>query len=131
MSSRSWPGCWPPPAHAQPLVSVPWLAAHQQDPSTVVLDIRPAAEHLQAHVPGAVSADYEHAGWRVKLPSGAGGALPPPEKVAATIGRLGVSDTDHAVIVGDDFGAAARVYWTFRSWATIMSRSSTGAGAPG
>ena len=45
---------------------------------------------------------------------GAGGALPPVEQIAATIAALGVGDRDHAVIVADDFGATARVYWTFK-----------------
>ena len=30
------------------------------------------------------------------------------------IAALGVGDADHAVIVADDFAAAARVYWTFK-----------------
>lgn len=101
-------------ARAQPLVSAEWLAQHMADPHVVVLDLRTQAAHEVAHIPGAVAADYERAGWRVKLPDGSGGALPPVPEIAATIGRLGVADTDKAVIVSDDFGAAARVYWTFR-----------------
>jgi thiosulfate/3-mercaptopyruvate sulfurtransferase len=101
-------------AKAQPLVSADWLNQHLADPNVVVIDIRKAAEHEGGHVPRSVSADYERTGWRVKLPDGSGGALPPISQIGVTIGRLGVSDADHAVIVGDDFGAAARVYWTFR-----------------
>ncbi len=101
-------------AWAQPLVSPDWLASHLKDPGVVVLDIRPAAVHTASHVPGAVGADYDTTGWRVKQADGAGGALPPVPQIAATIGGLGVSDTTHAVIVADDFGAASRVYWTFK-----------------
>lgn len=101
-------------AAGQPLVSPDWLAAHLRDQKIVVLDIRPQAQHEAGHIPGAVAADYETAGWRVKQPDGAGGALPEPARIAATIGGLGVGDTAQAVIVGDDFGAAARVYWTFK-----------------
>lgn len=101
-------------AWAQPLVSADWLAGHRRDAGVVVLDIRPAAQQAASHIPGAVAADYETAGWRVKQPDGAGGALPPVPQIAQTIGDLGVGDSTHAVIVSDDFGAAARVYWTIK-----------------
>ena len=65
-----------PAAQAQPLVSADWLRGHLNDAHVVVLDLRPAAQHDAAHIPGAVAADYEKGGWRVKLPDGAGGALP-------------------------------------------------------
>lgn len=102
------------PALAQPLVSADWLRSHLNDKGLVVLDLRPAAEHEAGHIPGAVAADYEKAGWRAKLPDGSGGALPPVNRIAAVIGGLGVSDGDHVVLVSDDFGAAARVDWTFQ-----------------
>ncbi|MDE2517217.1 MAG: sulfurtransferase [Rhodospirillales bacterium] len=103
----------PPPA-AGPLVSPAWLAAHAGAAHLVVLDIRPAAAYAAGHVPGAVGADYEHSGWRVRLPDGAGGALPPIPAISAVIGEHGVGDGDRAVIVASDFAAAARIYWTFK-----------------
>ena len=84
------------------------------DPHTVVLDLRSAAEHQASHIPGAVSASYEGGAWRVKQADGAGGALPPVPQIAATLAGFGVGDADRAVIVSDDFGAAARAYWTLR-----------------
>ncbi len=98
-----------PALAADPLVPPAWLAAHRDDPRVVVLDIRPPADYAAGHVPGAVSADYETGGWRAARPSGAAAALPPVGRIAALIGSLGVGDDDHAVIVGDDFAAAARV----------------------
>lgn len=102
------------PALAQPLVDPAWVAAHKGAAHVVIVDIRPAAAYAAGHVPGAIGADYEHAGWRQATPGAAGGALPPVAKISAMIGGLGIGDADHAVIVADDFGAAARVYWTFR-----------------
>ena len=99
---------------AEPLVSANWLASHFADPQVVILDLRPAADYLAGHVPGAVSADFGTTGWMARTSGGAAGALPPVERLAATIGALGVGDTDQAVIVGDNFSAAARVYWTFK-----------------
>jgi thiosulfate/3-mercaptopyruvate sulfurtransferase len=101
-------------ARAQPLVQPDWLKAHLQDPTVVVLDIRPHDQAAGTHIPGAVAADYEKAGWRAKTPDGGAGVLPPIPRIAALIGGFGVGDATHAVIVGDDFGATARVYWTFK-----------------
>jgi len=99
---------------AEPLVSAAWLATQATNRHVMVLDIRPADEHLAGHIPGAVSADFATTGWMVPGPGGAAGALPPVERIAATIGALGVGDADQAVIVADQFPAAARVYWTFK-----------------
>jgi len=101
-------------AAAQPLVQPNWLKAHLRDPKVIVLDIRPHDLAAGSHIPAAVPADYEKAGWRVKSPDGSGGALPPVEQISAVIAGLDVGDSTHAVIVGDDFGATARVYWTFK-----------------
>jgi thiosulfate/3-mercaptopyruvate sulfurtransferase len=101
-------------ASAQPLVSAEWLAEHLGDSQVVVLDIRPSAEHESGHVPSAVSAEFGKAGWQVARPDGAVGALPPVDRLAETIGALGVGDDARVVIVGKDFPGAARVYWTFK-----------------
>lgn len=99
---------------AEPLVSAAWVAAQLGNPHVVVLDLRPGGAHAQGHIPGAVSADIETAGWVAPGPRGATGALPPVGRIAAKIGALGVGDADQVVIVADDFPAAARVYWTFK-----------------
>ena len=99
---------------AEPLVSAEWLATQLGKPHVVVLDLRPAAAYAQGHVPGAVSADFATTGWLARTPGGAAGALPPVERIAASIGGLGVGNDDQAVIVADAFPAAARVYWTFK-----------------
>jgi thiosulfate/3-mercaptopyruvate sulfurtransferase len=98
----------------EPLVSADWLAKQLHNPHVVVLDLRPAGAYTEGHIPGAVSADFSTTGWMVRGPGGAAGALPPVDRIAATIGRLGVGNDDHAVIVVDRFPAAARVYWTFK-----------------
>jgi thiosulfate/3-mercaptopyruvate sulfurtransferase len=101
-------------AAAEPLISPAWLAAHRTDPHVVVLDIRPREQHAAGHIPAAVAAPFEGAGWRATQADGAAGALPPVDQIAATIAGLGVGDQDLAVIVGNDFAAEARVYWTFK-----------------
>lgn len=103
-----------PARAAGPLVGPDWLAAHLADPDVVVLDVRPAADFATGHIPGAVAADFATAGWRVALPDGATGALPPVERIGATIAALGIGDNARVVIVDDSFPAAARVYWTFK-----------------
>jgi len=99
---------------AEPLTQPGWLAGQLRNPHVAVLDIRPAAAYLAGHIPGAISADYRATGWLAPSPSGAAAALPPVDRIAAIIGGLGVGDVDEAIIVGDDFPATARVYWTFK-----------------
>lgn len=103
-----------PARAAEPLAQPDWLAGQLRNPHVAVLDIRPAAAYLAGHIPGAISADYRATGWLAPSPGGAAGALPPVDRIAAIIGALGVGDADAAVIVGDDFAATARVYWTFK-----------------
>lgn len=102
-----------------PLVEPDWLLAHLETPGLVVLDIRVAAEdgYAAAHVPGAVHASYQDAGWRTER-DGVVGMTPDIAALEALVSGLGIGNGDHVVVVhsGDnasDFGAAARVYWTF------------------
>jgi thiosulfate/3-mercaptopyruvate sulfurtransferase len=99
---------------AEPLVRKAWLVSQFGNPHLVVLDLRPAEAYRAGHIPGAVPADYRTTEWGVPGPNGAARALPPVERIAATIGGLGVGDADAVVLVADDFASAARVYWTFK-----------------
>jgi thiosulfate/3-mercaptopyruvate sulfurtransferase len=99
---------------AEPLVSAEWLGTQLGNPRVVVVDLRPAAAFVAGHIPGALSSDFATTGWTVPGPGGAAGALPEVDRIAETIGTLGVGDADQAVIVADAFPAAARVYWTFK-----------------
>ncbi len=99
-------------ANAQPLLRPAWLIAHPRSPDLLVLDLRDAAAHNAGHIPGAVAADFNHAGWRIKTDDGAAGALPPTPRLAAMLGGLGVGEHTHVVLVADHFSNAARAYWT-------------------
>lgn len=110
-------------AHAaEPLVGPDWLKANLADENIVVLDLREPAEEGAAdpypagHIPGAVPAPYAASGWRTTV-NNIPGMLPSEAEIEALLGRLGVENDDHVVIVSEglsssDFGAAARVYWT-------------------
>ena len=106
----------------QPLVDAPWLQAHLGNESLVVIDVRDAVNdanpYASGHVPGSVEAPYSAFGWRAKI-DGVPGMLPPVEQIAGLISQLGVSNDTHVVIVSagtdaSEFGAATRVYWTFK-----------------
>jgi len=142
-------------SEVSPLVSTQWLAAHLDDPTMRLVDIRSAvdggarAAYEQAHVPGAVHTDYAKDGWRATKGM-ATGLLPDTATLARLLGRLGVTPGHHAVIVSagtsaGDFSAAARVYWTFKTaghgtvsildggmaaWAADSRPVEAGAGAP-
>jgi thiosulfate/3-mercaptopyruvate sulfurtransferase len=103
----------------KPLVDAAWLA--QNLDAVVVLDVR----GLQAdpgyqteHIPGSVDAPYGQAPWRVTR-NGVPGMSPPVRYLEALLGRLGISNRDHVVIVtlgesAAEFGSATRVYWELK-----------------
>jgi thiosulfate/3-mercaptopyruvate sulfurtransferase len=106
----------------QPLVDAAWLQQQIGNESLVVLDVRDAVENVQpyatAHIPGAISAPYGTSGWRTEL-DGVPGMFPGEDIAVDLISNLGITNDDHVVIVAQgtnssEFGAATRVYWTFK-----------------
>jgi thiosulfate/3-mercaptopyruvate sulfurtransferase len=104
-----------------PLVGTDWLGAHLGAPDVRIVDAtwylpivkRDArAEHLQAHIPGAVYVDIDE----IKdtgnpLPH----MLPDPGDFARAVGALGIGNADRVVVYGGRHAiASARVWWTFR-----------------
>lgn len=107
---------------SSPLVSTQWLADHLDAPDVRVVDGSwhlPAegrdarAEYRAAHIPGAVffdidtisddSSPYPH-------------MLPPPEKFASRVRRLGLGDGNRIVVydAGGAVRSAGRVWWMFK-----------------
>ena len=105
-----------------PLVSTAWLAGRVGGDSVVVLDASwhmpaagrdAAAEHAEAHVPGAVFFDIDKVSDHgTPLPH----MLPPPSEFAVAARRLGISNAS-TIVVYDSVGlfSAPRVWWTFRA----------------
>jgi thiosulfate/3-mercaptopyruvate sulfurtransferase len=84
------------------LVTPQWLEDHLDDPRVVVLHASMEQQNYDAgHVPGARFAPLMefHAHRQADQ-------LLPPAELAAAIGRLGVTNQDRVVIVGDPMGAA-------------------------
>lgn len=110
-------------ADATPLVSTDWLNDNLDNPDVLVLDIRsPLAksgqeDYLKAHIPGAVWSEYPGY-WRTTRGE-VSGVLPSVEKMEASLSDLGVHEDRTVIIVPAgvsdlDFGAATRIYWTFK-----------------
>jgi thiosulfate/3-mercaptopyruvate sulfurtransferase len=110
-------------ADQSPLVSTAWLAEHSDDPSVRVIDCRwylkpfdsrdGLEEYTAGHIPGAV-----HLAWDRDIADPERGTLnmlAGPERYAAAMGRLGISD-DTFVVTYDDHHVpvAARVWWTLQ-----------------
>ena len=110
------------------LVSVEWLSEHLDDPDLVVLDctvlIQPdgkgglssvsgLAQYGKGHIPTAGFADLM--GELSDEQSPLGFAVPAPDKFAAAMSGLGVSDSSRVVLY-DAGGSmwAARVWWMLR-----------------
>ncbi len=106
---------------SDPLVDVHWLKARHDAPDIRVIDATlfppgdkrdPRLAHVEARIPGAVFFDIDEiADTTSPLPH----MLPPPEKFASRMRRLGIGDGNR-VVVYDALGlfSAARVWWTFR-----------------
>lgn len=106
----------------QPLVDTNWVEANLDNPSLVVVDIRSMTKngspYEAGHIPGAVYAPYGKFGWRAKVDNVVG-MLPPVDVISKRIGSLGIDNDKQVVVVpagqnSSDFGAATRVYWTFK-----------------
>ena len=104
-----------------PLVDTAWLKGNLGAPGVAIIDIRggkaAAQSFSEAHIPGAVHAPYGGE-WRTER-NGVVGMLPEVEVLSGYISGLGVSNASSVVIVpagsgASEFGAAARVYWTFK-----------------
>lgn len=107
----------------RPLLSTAELAARLGEPRLKIVDGSfhlpgsgrdPAAEFAACHLPGAVFFDIDGiADRKSTLPH----MRPPPAQFAEQVGRLGIAAGD-TVVVYDQPGsaAAARVWWTFRTF---------------
>lgn len=101
---------------AAPLLTPTELQTLRTSSEPRIVDLRPPADYLKQHLPGAVSAPYGR--WRG--PASNPGELPPMTALTALVQELGLTPQTHAVIVyagtdATDFGSAARVYWTLKS----------------
>lgn len=116
-------------ASAEPLrgvIDAGALAGKLGQKNLVVLDIRSddtrekgVALFKAGHIPGAVHADYAHASWRLPRQN-TSVYLPEPAQFEALAGDLGIAPETDVVVVHDgndatSFGAAARVYWSFKA----------------
>ncbi len=69
------------------------------------------AEYLAQHIPGAVFFDLDDiSDTNSSLPH----MLPPPEKFASRVRRLGIGDGNRIVVYDANNMSAARVWWMFR-----------------
>lgn len=110
-------------AELGPLRSTAWLAERLGDPAIRVVDgsfhlptagRNPRDEFLQRHIPGAVFFDIDAiAAANSDLPH----MLPSPNVFAERVGALGIGSAD-TVVAYDAPGsaAAARIWWTFRTF---------------
>jgi thiosulfate/3-mercaptopyruvate sulfurtransferase len=108
-----------------PLVTPAWLAAHLDDPNTIILDatlppvgvtppVDTHARYLSSHIPGAIFFDInQHSDHTTTLPH----MLPTPEEFAHSMSTLGISDTA-TIVVYEQAGvySAPRAWWMLRTF---------------
>lgn len=105
---------------AEPLVDVGWVKANAGKDGVVFIDFQPASDYLRGHIPGAVNSNYGKDGWREERSDKVPDMLPASlDKLADYIGKLGIDNATHVVLVppgtsSTDMGIGTRVYWTFK-----------------
>jgi len=105
---------------AEPLVDAAWAKANAGKQGVVFIDFQPATDFMRGHIPGAVNSNFAKDGWRAerasdKVPD----MLGEPGKLAELIGKLGIDNDTHVVMVppgsnSTDMGIGTRIYWTFK-----------------
>ena len=105
---------------AEPLVDAAWAKANAGKQGVVFIDLQPATDFMRGHIPGAVNTNFAKDGWRAerasdKVPD----MLGEPAKLAELIGKLGIDNDTHVVMVppganSTDMGMGTRIYWTFK-----------------
>lgn len=103
------------------LVETDWLAAHLDTPGLVILDATmalpgqlgdPKSDYLEEHIPGALFFDIEELS---DTGSPFPHMLPPPEKFASRMRKMGVGDGMRIVVYDvEGFFSAPRAWWMFR-----------------
>ncbi len=97
------------------LVTTDWLAEHMDDDDVVVLDCRFAfdrdasEDYRTAHIPGAHYLDWSKD--LTDLEHSVDGMIAPPEKVAATMERLGIGDDTRIIGYDHEGGHFAARLW--------------------
>lgn len=108
-----------PASAADALVDAAWAKANAGKPGVVFIDTRPQVDYLRGHIPGAVHTEYEKDGWRVKKGQAMGQLPDDPTVIGKLIGKLGIDNATHVVLVAPggnatDMGMATRLFWTFK-----------------
>lgn len=108
-----------PASAADALIDAAWAKANAGTPGVVFIDTRPQVDYLRGHIPGAVHTEYEKDGWRVKKGEAMGQLPDDPTVIGALIGKLGIDNATHVVLVAPgmnatDMGMATRLFWTFK-----------------
>ncbi len=110
-------------AKPQVLIAARDLHEHLDDPNWRIVDcrfelMRPEqgrADYLAGHIPGAVYADLDRDLAAPVTPVSGRHPLPPPETLAATLGRWGITPETTVVAYDQAGGAfAARLWWMLR-----------------
>lgn len=107
-------------ARAPALVDAAWMVQNLNAPNMRILDLRPRADYLRGHVPGAISADYMANRWRAPATEAGAYQLLAPSDFASLVGGFGIDSNTHVVLynVGEawtDLAFATEVFWLFRT----------------
>lgn len=95
------------PPKQELLVETDWLEARLKEPGIRIVDLRAEKSYGEGHIPGAVRIDEGI----LRDPSEEDSYLPKPEKLAAVLGKAGISNESHVVAYDAEGGRAAARLW--------------------
>ena len=122
------------------LISTDTLAAHRDDSTWLIADCRynlkdencGRAQYEVSHIAGAVFVNLAHDLAAPRTGSNGRHPLPSPQAMAATFGRLGISNSMQVIAYDQDAGAfASRLWWMLRYLRHDRSPCSTAASRSG
>lgn len=83
-------------------VDTEWLTQHLDDPTLVLVDVRPPQFFVQGHIPGSVNLP-------IFLFSSPDGRVPSPEFIGSRLGNAGIGNHHHVVAYDDGESPSAAV----------------------
>lgn len=112
-AAEEQPGQQPSGGYANPqlLVEPEWLEMHREDPDVRVIDVRPAPQYQEGHIPGSAGVYYK----RFQTPfQGILSVVVSAEEFEAIVGGIGVTP-ETTVVLYDSFDNldAALGFWAF------------------
>jgi thiosulfate/3-mercaptopyruvate sulfurtransferase len=109
------------------LVTTEWVQAHLEDPTVLLIDLRPREEYDAGHIPGAAHLPAKET-FQADDPRGVPGMLPGDAHIARALGSIGATPETTLVFYDDEKSRwSARAIWALSVYKHADARLMDGA----